>query len=63
MLASMRPISHFAALLTFALMASAALACLTQRSAMDRVRYAVWSLFLFVAVAVGIAWVMYPFSR
>lgn len=63
MLASIRPISHFPALLIFALLASVALACLTQRTAVERVKYAAWSLFLFVAIAVGIAWVMYPFSR
>ena len=63
MLASISPTSHFPALLIFALLASVALACLTQRTAVERVKYAAWSLFLFVAIAVGIAWVMYPFSR
>jgi hypothetical protein len=58
-----KPIGHFPALLIFALMASLALACVTQRTATERIRYAVWSLFLFVAVAVGIAWAMYPLSQ
>ena len=56
-------IGHFPAMLIFALMASLALACVTQRTAAERVRYAAWSLFLFLAVAVGIAWVMYPLSH
>jgi hypothetical protein len=56
-------IGHFPAMVIFALMASLALACVTQRTAAERVKYAAWSLFLFMAVAVGIAWVMYPLSR
>lgn len=63
MLIAGKPIGHFSALLIFALMASLALACLTERTAAERIRYAAWSLFLFVAIAIGIAWVMYPFSR
>jgi hypothetical protein len=56
-------LSHFSALLTFALFVSIALACLTRRSTSERIRYAVWSLAVFVAIGVGIAWLMYPFSR
>jgi len=56
-------IGHFPALLIFALLASLALACVTQRTTVERAKYAAWSLFLFVAVAVGIAWAMYPLSR
>lgn len=63
MLAAATPLSHFQALLIFALMASLALACVTQRTAVERIKYAAWSLFLFVAIAVGIAWAMYPISR
>jgi len=58
-----KPIGHLPALLIFALMASLALACVTQRTAAERIKYAAWSFFLFVAIAVGIAWAMYPFSR
>jgi hypothetical protein len=58
-----KPISHFSALLIFALMASLALASVAQRTTVDRVKYAVWSFFLFVAVALGIAWAMYPLSQ
>jgi hypothetical protein len=58
-----KPISHFFALLIFALMASLALANVAPRTTVERVKYAVWSFFLFVAVAVGIAWAMYPLSR
>jgi hypothetical protein len=44
-------------------LASMALACLTQRSTSGRIRYAVVSFVLFVLIGVGIAWLMYPFSR
>jgi hypothetical protein len=50
-------------LLIFALMASLALACVTQRTTTERIKYALGSFFLFVAIAVGIAWAMYPISR
>jgi multisubunit Na+/H+ antiporter MnhB subunit len=58
-----KPIGHFPAMLIFALMASLALACVTHRTVTEQIKYAAWSFFLFVAVAVGIAWAMYPLSR
>jgi hypothetical protein len=55
---------HFASMVLFAALVSVALACLApRRTAVQRVKYAVWSLFLFLAIGVGIAWLMYPFSR
>jgi hypothetical protein len=57
------PIGHFPALLIFALMASLALACVSQRTAIERTKYAAWTFFLFVMIAVGIAWAMYPLSH
>ncbi len=56
-------ISHFAAMITFALLVSLALASLARRSPLERIKYAAWSLLLFVAVGVGIAWLMYPLSH
>lgn len=47
----------------FALLVSIALACLGQQSLAARIKYALWSLALFVTIGVGIAWLMYPFSR
>jgi hypothetical protein len=55
--------SHFAAMLLFALLASMALACLARRTTAGRIRYAAMSFVLFIAIGVGIAWLMYPFSR
>ena len=40
-----------------------ALACLTQRTTAERVKHALWSFTLFVKIGVGIAWLMYPFSK
>jgi hypothetical protein len=56
-------ISHFGALLLFALLVSLVLACLTQRTSSGGVKYALWSFALFVLIGVGVAWVMYPVSR
>jgi hypothetical protein len=53
--------SHFSALLLFAFFASVALGLL-QRTTAGRIRHAAWSFFLFLAIGIGIAWLMYPFS-
>lgn len=57
------PLSHFAAMTIFALLVSIALACLGKQTLAARIKYALWSLALFMIIAVGIAWLMYPFSR
>ena len=56
-------LSHFGAMLLFALLVSLVLACLTQRTSSGGVRYALWSFALFVLVGVGVAWLMYPVSH
>jgi NhaP-type Na+/H+ or K+/H+ antiporter len=56
-------LSHFQAMLFFALVISTAFGFLSRRRPMDRLRYIVWSLFLFLLIGVGIGWAMYPFSR
>lgn len=47
----------------FALCVSIAFACLGRQTIAGRIKYALWSLALFLVVGVGIAWLMYPFSR
>jgi hypothetical protein len=47
----------------FALLISMALAALGQRSGLQRVRYAIWTFALFMCIGIGIAWLMFPFSR
>ena len=56
-------LSHFAAMVVFALLVSIVLAGLARRTAAERIRYALWTLLAFLLVGVGIAWLMYPFSR
>jgi hypothetical protein len=56
-------LSHFGAMLLFALLVSLVLACLTQRTSSGGVKYALWSFALFVLIGLGVAWLMYPISR
>jgi len=56
-------LSHLQAMLLFALVISIAFGFLGRRQPLERVKYIVWSLFLFLLIGVGIGWAMYPFSR
>ncbi len=56
-------LSHLQSMLLFASLISIAFGFLSRRRAVDRVKYIVWSLFLFLLIGVGIGWAMYPFSR
>jgi len=56
-------LTHFWAMVLFALLVSVAFACLGRQTVGRRIKYAVWSFLLFLAIGVGIAWLMYPFSR
>ena len=56
-------LTHFQAMLLFALVISVAFAFLTKQAWRERLKYAAWSFFLFVAVALGIGWLMYLFAR
>jgi len=56
-------LSHLQAMLLFALVISVAFGFLSRRKPVERVKYIVWSLFLFLLIGVGIGWAMYPFSR
>jgi hypothetical protein len=56
-------LSHLQAMLLFSLVISIAFGFLSRRRPIDRVKYIVWSLFLFQLIGVGIGWAMYPFSR
>jgi hypothetical protein len=55
--------SHLQSMLLFALLISIAFGFLSRRKPLERVKYIVWSLFLFLLIGVGIGWAMYPFSR
>jgi len=56
-------LSHVQALLFFAVVISMAFGFLGRRRPKDRVKYILWSFFLFLIVGIGIGWLMYPFSR
>lgn len=56
-------LSHFQALVLFALVISVAFGFLGRRRPMDRVKYILWTLLLFILIGVGIGWAMYPFSH
>jgi hypothetical protein len=56
-------ISHLQSMLLFAVLISIAFGFLSRRQPIERIKYIVWSLFLFLVIGVGIGWAMYPFSR
>jgi hypothetical protein len=55
--------NHFWAMVLFAALASVALASVGRRTMGARLRYALWSLAMFLIIGVGMAWLMYPLSR
>lgn len=56
-------LSHFQAFLLFAGVISIAFGFLGRRQPRDRIKYILWSFFLFLLVGIGIGWAMYPFSK
>jgi multidrug transporter EmrE-like cation transporter len=56
-------LTHFQTMVIFALAVSLAFAFLSKNTMPERLRYAVWAFLAFLMVAVGIGWLMYPFSR
>jgi len=62
-LVALMHMSHFGAMVFFALLVSVAFACAGRRSILTRIKYALWCFLLFLAIGVGIAWLMYPLSR
>jgi hypothetical protein len=56
-------LTHFQALLFFALVVSVTFAFLSKREIADRVKYTLWAFLAFLLVAIGIGWLMYPFSQ
>lgn len=56
-------LTHFGALVFFALVVSVTFAFLSKRTAVDRAKYTLWAFVAFLIVAIGIGWLMYPFSQ
>lgn len=56
-------LTHFSAFVFFAVVVSITFAFLSKRTAAERLRYSLWAFLAFLVVAVGIGWLMYPFSQ
>jgi heme A synthase len=56
-------LTHFQTMVIFALAVSLAFAFLSKNTTSERLRYALWAFLAFLVVALGIGWLMYPFSR
>ncbi len=56
-------LTHFVALLFFALVVSVTFAFLSKRGSAERLKYTLWAFLAFLLVAIGIGWLMYPFSQ
>jgi hypothetical protein len=56
-------LTHLQAMLLFAVAVSVAFGFISRRRPLARVKYILWSLFLFLLIGIGIGWAMYPFSR
>ena len=54
-------ISHFTALFIFALLVSVVFAGINKATLLEQVRYGVLVFLAFLAVAVTVGWLMYPF--
>ena len=55
--------THFGSLLFFALVVSVTFAFLSKRGAAERGKYTLWAFLAFLLVAIGIGWLLYPFSQ
>jgi hypothetical protein len=56
-------LTHFQALALFSLVVSATFAFLSKREAVERAKYFAWAFLAFLLVAIGIGWLMFPFSQ
>jgi hypothetical protein len=56
-------LTHFGALLFFALVVSVTFAFLSKRTLRERANYSLWAFLAFLLVAIGIGWLIYPFSQ
>jgi hypothetical protein len=56
-------ISHLAGMALFALLVSVGFASLGEQPLAARIRHGAWCFAVFMAVAVGIAWLLLPLSQ
>ena len=53
-------LSHFQALVIFALLVSVVFALVTKNEPREQLRYGIFVFFSFLAVALAFGWIMYP---
>ena len=53
-------LSHFTALLIFALIVSTVFALITKSEPREQLRYGLFVFLSFLAVAIAVGWIMYP---
>lgn len=56
-------LTHFEALVFFAVVVSITFAFLSKRTNVERLKYALFAFLAFLLVAIGIGWLMIPFSQ
>lgn len=56
-------LTHFGAMVFFALVVSITFAFLSKRTTGERLQYSLWAFLAFLVIAIGIGWLMYPFSQ
>jgi len=56
-------LTHFGALVFFAIVVSISFAFLSKRTNVERANYTLLAFLAFMLVAIGIGWLMLPFSR
>jgi predicted PurR-regulated permease PerM len=56
-------LTHFGALLFFAVVVSITFAFLSKRTNVERFKYTLLAFLAFMLVAIGIGWLMFPFSQ
>lgn len=53
-------LSHFEALVVFALIVSTVFALITKNTSREQLRYGIFVFLSFLAVALAVGWIMYP---
>ena len=56
-------LTQFLAMVFFALTVSVTFAFLSKQGTAERVKYFLWAFLAFLVVAIGIGWLMFPFSK
>lgn len=63
LLAQVLELTHFQAMTVFAFFTSLVFTFLSKKRWRQRAKYFLWTFLLFMAVGLGLGWLMYPFPR